>query len=126
MEQSDSRPTMWIGHVVLSVPDIKKTKDFLLRLGLRDAEPKAPVGVVELRGGTHILVLPSGEPVEPGAEAPFDLMVEDLEAFHSRLERDGFKPSAIETAPFHRYFVVEEPGGHAITVNSSHWTGLPV
>jgi catechol 2,3-dioxygenase-like lactoylglutathione lyase family enzyme len=125
MKATDPRPTMWVGHVVLAVPDVQKTKEFLLTLGLRDAEPAASIGIVELRGGTHILVLP-GAPVSAGTEAPFDLMVEDLEAFHARLESEGFKPSAIESSPHHRYFLLHEPGGHAITVNSSHLSGLPV
>jgi catechol 2,3-dioxygenase-like lactoylglutathione lyase family enzyme len=117
---------MWVGHVVLAVRDVAKTKQFLLALGLRDAEPAAPVGVVELRGGTHILVLPRSDDVAPGTRAPFDLMVDDLDAFRARLEGLGIPPAAVQTNPSHRFFLLREPGGHDIAVSSSHATGLPV
>ena len=122
----DPRPTLWVGHVVLAVRDVAATKRFLLALGLRDAEPAAPIGVIELRGGTHILVLPRGDDVAPGARAPFDLMVDDLDAFRRRLEGLGIAPAPIQTNPSHRFFLLREPGGHDIPVNSSHVTGLPV
>lgn len=117
---------MWVGHVALAVRDVPETKRFLLALGLRDAEPAAPIGVIELRGGTHILVLPRSDDVAPGTRAPFDLMVEDLDAFRRRLEALGVAPPPIQSNPSHRFVLVREPGGHDIPVNSSHVTGLPV
>jgi len=117
---------MWVGHVVLAVRDVARTKQFLLSLGLRDAEPAAPVGVVELRGGTHILVLPRSDDVAPGTRAPFDLMVDDLDGFRARLEALGIAPAPIQTNPSHRFLLLREPGGHDIPVNSSHVTALPV
>jgi catechol 2,3-dioxygenase-like lactoylglutathione lyase family enzyme len=117
---------MWVGHVALAVRDVAQTKQFLLSLGLRDAEPAAPVGVIELRGGTHILVLPRADDVAPGTRAPFDLMVDDLDAFRARLEGLGITPAPVQTNPSHRFFLLREPGGHDIDVSSSHATGLPV
>lgn len=125
-DERDARPPLWVGHVVLAVRDVASTKRFLLALGLRDAEPSAPVGVVELRGGTHVLVLPRADAVPAGARAPFDLMVEDLDAFRERVAELGMNPSPVESNPSHRFFRVREPGGHEITINSSHATGLPV
>ena len=125
-ESREPRPTLWVGHVVLAVQDVASTKRFLLSLGLRDAEPSAPIGVVELRGGTHILVLPRQDAVASGARAPFDLMVEDLDAFRDHVQSLGLSPSPIASNPSHRFFMLREPGGHDIMINSSHVTGLPV
>ena len=123
----DVRPTLWIGHVVLMVPSPDESKRFFLDLGLRDAEPgTGPVAVLELRGGTHLLLLPASEPVAPGADAPFDLMVDDIDAFHAQVAARGYAPGPVEEAHFHRCFRVREPGGHRLTVNSTHVTGLPV
>ena len=38
----------------------------------------------------------------------------------------GYEPSEMSSNPNHRYFTVREPGGHEITFNSTHTTGLPV
>ena len=124
--EPDPRPTLWVGHVTLSVPDPARSRAFFLDLGLRDAEPDAPVGILELRGGTHLLLLPSDGPAAAGSDAPFDLMVEDIEGFHALLAQRGHRPTEIESGPFHQFFLVREPGGHRVTVNSSHNTGLPV
>ncbi len=124
---NDVRPSMWIGHVVLGVPSPEESKRFFLDLGLRDAEPgDGPVGILELRGGTHLILLPSQAPVAPDAEAPFDLMVDDIDAFRAQMEARGHAPGPVETSDFHRGFKLREPGGHVLTVNSTHVTGLPV
>ena len=60
------------------------------------------------------------------ARAPFDLMVDDIDASHAALTTAGLQPSAIEAGDIHRSFTITEPGGHLITVNSTHVTGLPV
>jgi catechol 2,3-dioxygenase-like lactoylglutathione lyase family enzyme len=125
-DNGDGRPPVWIGHVVLFVVDLAKAKTFFLDIGLRDAEPDASVGVLELRGGTHLLLLPTSSPVVAGTRAPFDLMVDDLDATHTRFRRRGFAPSPIQSNPTHRFFVLREPNGYDVVVNSSHTTGLPV
>ena len=123
----DPRPTLWVGHVVLKVPDPKESKKFYMELGLRDAQPSSgPVGILELRGGTHLLVLPRSDPVAAGAESPFDLMVEDLERYREQLLALGHQPTEIQSNKFHRFFTIQEPGGHQVTINSCHTTGLPV
>jgi hypothetical protein len=77
--------------------------------------------VLELRGGTHLVLLP-GAP-SAGADAPFDLMVEDLEATHAEWERLGLDVSPIERGRIHSAFVLRDPDGTTITVNSSHVVG---
>jgi catechol 2,3-dioxygenase-like lactoylglutathione lyase family enzyme len=125
-DSADGRPPVWIGHVVLFVADLPKAKAFFLGLGLRDAEPDASVGVLELRGGTHLLLLPTSSAIVAGTRAPFDLMVDDIDATHVNFLERGLSPSPIQANPTHRFFVLREPNGYDVVVNSSHTTGLPV
>jgi len=71
--------------------------------------------------GTHLVVL-SGS-VEVGTEAPFDLMVDDLEATHADWAGRGFEVSPIESGRIHSAFTVRDPDGYVVTVNSSHVMG---
>jgi catechol 2,3-dioxygenase-like lactoylglutathione lyase family enzyme len=123
---ADERPSVWVGHVLLFVADLARAKAFFLGIGMRDAEPDASVGVLELRGGTHLLLLPSTSPIVPGTRAPFDLMVDDLDAARIAFRERGLNPSPIQTNPTHRFFLLREPSGYDVVVNSSHATGLPV
>lgn len=125
MAETDPRPPVWVGHVTLAATDVAQTADWLQKLGLRMIE-QSEVAVLELRGGTHLVVLPAERPPEPGAPAPFDLMFEDVDAVWQRCQELGLDPSPIEDRPFHRSFTLVEPGGHRITVNSSHVSGQPV
>ena len=120
----ETPPPVWVGHALLRVPDPAATKAFLLTIGARDAEPESSTPILELRGGTHIVVLQSDEPVADGAVAPFDLMVEDVDAMHAHCAAAGFDPGDIQQNPVHRFFELSEPGGHAITINSSHVAGV--
>jgi hypothetical protein len=95
-------------------------------LGMRAVFLGPQVSVLELRGGTH-LILMAKEEVTGGA-APFDLLVDDLHASRERYAALGLSVSAIEARPHidHEVFTVHEPAGHVITVFSSHLTGQPV
>lgn len=126
MNRRDQRPRLWIGHVVLFVQDVDSAKAFFLSIGMRDAEPEASVGVLELRGGTHLLLLPGEKRVEPGTRAPFDLMVEDHGKTRDQFLRKGLRVSEMQHNPSHEFFTVREPNGYDIVVNSSHVTGQPV
>jgi len=80
---------------------------------------------VELRGGTHLVLLAKPEVV--AGEAPFDLMVEDLRATHQYFVGLGLAPTPIETvSPDHERFMVREPAGYIIAFFSNHVSGQPV
>lgn len=120
--EQDLRPPVWIGHVVLETDRLAETEQFMLKIGMRSVVHRPEVAVLELRGGTH-LVLTRGTGSVPG-EAPFDLMVEDLEATHQRFTELGLDPSPIGTASAnHRTFSVREPAGNVIMFYSSHVSG---
>ena len=68
----------------------------------------------------------TNEQIAPGSKAPFDLMVEDIDASHETFEAHGLSPSTIKEGRVHRSFTVIDPSGYKITVNSSHVSDLPV
>jgi hypothetical protein len=117
----ESRPPVWIGHAVLTVGDLSLSAEFWRTVGLREIERNDHVAVLELRGGTHLVLVP-GTP-EHDVDAPFDLMVEDLEATHTTWTHLGLDVSAIERGPIHSVFVLRDPDGHRVMVNSSHVVG---
>ena len=73
-----ARPPVWIGHARLTASDLDRSADFWRTVGMREVERNEQIVVLELRGGTHLVLLPG----TPGgsAAASFDLMVEDLDA----------------------------------------------
>jgi catechol-2,3-dioxygenase len=117
----ETRPPVWIGHARLTVRDLDQSAEFWHRVGTREVARNEHVVVLELRGGTHLVLVP-GAP-SPGADAPFDLMVDDLEGTHADWEGLGLDVSPIQRGRIHSAFVLRDPDGTAITVNSSHVVG---
>ncbi len=126
MTQSEQRPPIWVGHVVLRVADVEASKAFFVKLGMRALEPDASVGILELRGGTHLVILPTDDPGGEDSTAGFDLMVEDIEVTHASYLEMGIDPSPMTSSKIHTSFEIREPGGHRITVNSTHVSDHPV
>ncbi len=127
-QEPDSRPGVAIGHVDLLVTNVPQAVDYFVQLGMRPIHHDQDFAVLELRGGTH-LVLENPEPGEAvafGQTPPFDLMVENIQAAHQRSEELGMKPSEIETGRIHDNFYLEGPDGYKIRVTSSHTSNRPV
>ena len=82
--------------------------------------------MLELRGGTHVVVRQAEQPPAPGTGAPFDLMVDDVDATHRDYAEKGLSPSPIRRGRIHDSFDVAGPDGWAFTVNSSHASGQPI
>ncbi len=123
-DQNESRPPVWVGHVSMATSTLTESQTFMERLGMRPMFRNESVAIFELRGGTH-LVLVADENARAG-DAPFDLMVEDLDETHAEFAERGLSPSPIERGRIHASFTVTEPGGGRITVNSTHVSSLPV
>jgi hypothetical protein len=126
MMSQDSRPPIWVGHVVLESNRLAESAQFMLTIGMRSVYQGPSVAIFELRGGTHLIIIPKTEIA--GGDAKFDLMVEDLHATHRRFTELGLAPSPIEAVPDidHERFSVREPAGHLITFFSNHVSGNPV
>src|SRR5262245_17577535 len=111
---SDARPPIWVGHVVLESSRVDQSAEFMSAIGMRPVFRGAEMAIFELRGGTHLLIFPRGK-LSCGATS-FDLMVDDLHAFHQRVSAAGFAPTGIEHVPavHHHKFTVREPGGNVL------------
>ena len=95
------------------------------KVGLRPIVRRPNVAVLELRGGTHLVLVSKPEVV--AGEASFDLMVEDLRATHQHFTGLGLAPTPIETvSDNHERFLVREPAGNVISFFSNHVSGQPV
>lgn len=122
----DQRPPVAVGHVRITVTDVGGAACWLEAVGLRPIVTREELAVLELRGGTHVVVRQAEAPPAPGAAAPFDLMVDDIDAAHRDYAGKGLSPSAIRRGRIHDSFDLAGPDGWAFTVNSSHASGQPV
>ncbi|MEM7151793.1 MAG: VOC family protein [Myxococcota bacterium] len=114
----DLRPSVAIGHLKLSTPDVDSTLAFLDALGARVVHRSGSLAIVEVRGGTHLVVR------EGSADAPgFDLMVDGLPQVHETLAARGFGPAPIESGRIHSSFRVTDQAGVPHTLTSSHAVG---
>ena len=120
----DEKPAVAVGHVFLKSNDIPATLQFLQAIGVRDIMSNDQIGVLELRGGTHI-VLQSGTPESTG-RVYFDLMVDDIDASHRQFTEQGLQPGPISRGNIHDEFMLSEPGGNHFRFNSSHASGYPI
>jgi len=121
-------PPIAIGHVTLNVSDVGRAADFYRALGLRPILEREELAILELRGGTHLVLFRAeGEP-EAGPVRDFDFMVEDIEAAHTAMRGAGVEGTAIneDHAAGHLWFEVTDPDGHVLRVFSSHTGGRPV
>jgi catechol 2,3-dioxygenase-like lactoylglutathione lyase family enzyme len=118
---SDDRPPIWIGHVSMKTAKFEESLAFMTDLGMRQVAKFDALTVLELRGGTHLVL----QADDGGADqqASFDLMVDDLDAQHAALTKAGFEPSAISRGKVHATFEVREPAGNTIKFFDSHAVG---
>ena len=124
-EPALDRPSLWVGHIALATHDVLRSFAFYRDLGLRPVhEARATDGIaeLELRGGTHLVLVVDPDARTDGRGAPFDLMADDLDALHDTLERDGVSVSAIARDD-HANFTFRDPDGWIVTVNDTHVTG---
>lgn len=123
---SDDRPPVAIGHVSLPVSDVGTSTKYYLELGLRSIHESENFTVMELRGGTHLILSLVKEKIIRGAHAPFDLMVDDVEVARRNYEEQEMAPSAIANGKIHSSFTLIDPSGYEITITSSHAGGRAV
>ncbi len=125
LTQPEQRPAVWIGHVVLETSRLDDTEQFMRTIGMRPMVKRAEFAVLEMRGGTHLVLIAKADAV--GCDASFDLMVEDIHATHHRFTELGFGPTPLEhVPPDHQRFFVSEPAGNRIAFFSNHVSGEPV
>lgn len=127
-KKKDKRPPVAVGHVSLHVKDVPAASAFMQTLGLRHIfeNEKQTFAVLELRGGTHLIINKSRKKIKAGEVAPVDLMVDDVKAMRDYCKKQKLKPSKITTGSVHSSFYVPGPDGWSIKITSSHTSGRPV
>lgn len=128
MTRSVGRPRVSVGHVVLRVSDVPRAAGFYASLGMRPVVEREQMAILELRGGTHLLLFKAKSKPRRGAVRSFDFMVDDADAFHDELHARGLTPSLVrdDRLSGHRMFDLTDPDGHVLTVLSDHTDGRPV
>jgi len=140
-----SVPAAALGHFVMKVQDVETSYRFYGSLGLRLAGTYPGMAIVELRGGTHLLLFQAsdrqsdaladsrlGQRPEFGVER-LDLMIagheeSELAQYRAGLIENGHSPSEIARGTLygHHYFSMLDPDGHGITFYTSHCGDQPV
>ena len=142
MTETAARPPVGVGHMALTVADLAASRRFYIALGLREVGKGDDLAVLELRGGTHLLLFQRGGPSSgSGTDSPFDratppvvdLMIEgrtfeELDAYRTALIAGNVHPDPIDQKRYfgHYLFRAKDPDGNDVTVSTSHASDLPV
>jgi catechol-2,3-dioxygenase len=121
------------------VVNLKSSCQFYANLGLPPFFIEEKIAIIELRGGTHLVLLSvdelAGEDVAEGVTGQFhkrfseqfDLMIEgkgldELKKYRSELISRGIAAGQIpdETVFGHYLFCIKDPDGNGITIYTSH------
>jgi len=127
-----------VAHLVFKVADLKSSCQFYSNLGLPPFAIDEKVAIVELRGGTHLLLLEVDQLAEDVAESltgqfhkrfseQFDLMIKgkglnELKKYRLELISRGIAAGEIPDETFfgHHLFCIKDPDGNGITIYTSH------
>jgi hypothetical protein len=122
----DPRPPVAVGHVRLMASDVAAAARWCEEVGFRPIFAAPDFAVLELRGGTHLVLRKAEEKPQRGTPAPFDLMVDDIAAAHRDYAAKRLAPGEIEKGRIHDSFPLPGPDGQVFTVVSSHAGDRPV
>ena len=114
----DPRPAFGIGHVTFPAADVDRLTDFYTAIGMRLIVNMGRASIVELRGGTHIILGPG----EPGT-GTLDLIVDDIDAIRETVIAAGAEATPIRRGSPHDQFVATDPEGNTLVINSNHAMG---
>jgi catechol-2,3-dioxygenase len=128
-----------VGHLVFKVADLKSSCQFYSNLGIPPFFTDEEVAIIELRGGTHLILLSADSMAGEGiAESltgqfhkrfaeQFDLMIkgkglDELKKYRLELISRGIVAGDIPDEMFfgHHLFCTKDPDGNGITIYSSH------
>jgi catechol-2,3-dioxygenase len=128
-----------VGHLALKVADLKSSCQFYENLGIPPFAIEDKVAIIELRGGTHLLLLEvdqlAGEGIAQSLTGQFhqrfseqfDLMIQgkglnELKKYRSELISRGIAAGEIPDETFfgHHLFCIKDPDGNGITIYTSH------
>jgi catechol 2,3-dioxygenase-like lactoylglutathione lyase family enzyme len=142
---SSNLPAAAFGHFIMKVNDIDVSYQFYAKLGLRPFGKFPDLAIIELRGGTHILLFRKNDELPSSLRSShlgqrgasfnerLDLVIDgksrsDLELYRTTLTEKGLSVDPIAQEQFfgHDYFRLADPDGNGITVYTSHSGELSV
>jgi len=56
MSNVDERPPVWIGHIAMHSPKVNESSEFMQLIGMRLIASGEEFAVLEMRGGTHLVL----------------------------------------------------------------------
>lgn len=141
----DILPAAALGHFVMKVQNVEASYDFYTSLGLRAFGTFPGIAIVEMRGGTHLLLFQkdddqagslrnshNGQRPDFSSEK-IDLMIAgrtkaDLERYRVGLIDKGYSPTAIADGQLygHHFFSMQDPDGNGISFYTNHSGDEPV
>ena len=128
-----------VGHLAFKVADLESSCQFYAKIGIPPFAIEEKVAIIELRGGTHLLLFEvdqlagegmaeslTGQFHERFAER-FDLMIkgkslDELQEYRLELISRGIAAGEIPDETFfgHHLFCIKDPDGNGITIYTSH------
>src|SRR5437588_12738866 len=87
LSTQDLRPSVWVGHIVLETNRLEESEQFMRKIGMRPIVKKSNVAILELRGGSHLVLI--AKPEITAVEDPFALIVETLNESNHELSVVG-------------------------------------
>jgi catechol 2,3-dioxygenase-like lactoylglutathione lyase family enzyme len=128
-----------VAHLVFKVADLNSSCEFYSNLGMPPFFTDEEIAIIELRGGTHLILLSvdsmAGEGIADSLTGQFhvrfserfDLMIEgkgldELKKYRSALISRGIAAGEIPDKTFfgHHLFCTKDPDGNGITIYTSH------
>ena len=128
-----------VAHLVFKVADLKSSCQFYSNLGIPPFAIDEKVAIIELRGGTHLLLLEVDQLAAEGVaqsltgqfhkrfSEQFDLMIKgkdlnELKQYRLELINRGIAAGEIPDETFfgHHLFCIKDPDGNGITIYTSH------
>jgi catechol-2,3-dioxygenase len=128
-----------VAHLVLKVADLNNSCQFYSNLGIPPFAVEEKMAIIELRGGTHLLLLEvdqlAGEGVAQSLTGQFhqrfserfDLMIKgkdlnELKKYRLELISRGIAAGEIPDETFfgHHLFCIKDPDGNGVTIYTSH------
>ena len=114
----DQRPRFGIGHMSFPATNVDELVNFYTTIGMRLVVNMGRAAILELRGGTHLILQESAE-----ANGTLDVIVDDIDETRAVMEAAGANAGSIRRGSPHDSFVATDPQGNTLMVHSNHAMG---
>ncbi len=126
------------GHIIVLVENIKTSVSFYQSIGLQPYMQLETLAIIELRGGTHLIIAEQGSQATQGLTPSryggqkkdknenFDFMIKghtqhDLDQFRTSIVAKGVAVTEIQEADFSHFTCsLTDPDGNNIFIYTSH------